>query len=385
MNFKEKIEHSIKAVEKWVESHNYKGYEPFDGLSSILRPLTFNNTFAERILQQAVRQAPMNLRPILGVKSQESTKGRAFMARGYLMMYQLTNLDSYRRKAVDCLDWLIENKSPNYSDFSWGNHFDYSSRVFRLPMYEPTIVWTSLIGQSFLDAYVILQDPKYLDVASSVMEWILKLPCEKTESGTCISYVAFLQRSIHNANMLGAALLARTTRFNQNPRASELASHAMEYSCSRLLPNYAWYYGEETKYHWIDNFHTGYNLDSLKCYIEHSNDSRYSEQLRRALNFYTTTFFEEDGRPNYYHDRGYPIDIQCASQAIDTLVNFAEIDPSCLELAQKTANWTIDNMQDRDGYFYYRILRFKKVKTPMIHWGQNTMYKALTYLLAKLG
>ena len=132
MNFKEKIEHSIKAVEKWVESHNYKGYEPFDGLSSILRPLTFNNTFAERILQQAVRQAPMNLRPILGVKSQESTKGRAFMARGYLMMYQLTNLDSYRRKAVDCLDWLIENKSPNYSDFSWGNHFSMPMSFYRI-------------------------------------------------------------------------------------------------------------------------------------------------------------------------------------------------------------------------------------------------------------
>ena len=29
-----------------------------------------------------------------------------------------------------------------------------------------------------------------------------------------------------------------------------------------------WWYAEEPKYRWIDGFHTGYNLDSLKCYIE---------------------------------------------------------------------------------------------------------------------
>ena len=36
--------------------NNYKGYEPFDGLSSFLRPVTMNNILAERLLQQLVRQ-----------------------------------------------------------------------------------------------------------------------------------------------------------------------------------------------------------------------------------------------------------------------------------------------------------------------------------------
>jgi hypothetical protein len=39
----ELITTSIRKVEKWVEDHDYKGYEPFDGLSSIFRPLTFGN------------------------------------------------------------------------------------------------------------------------------------------------------------------------------------------------------------------------------------------------------------------------------------------------------------------------------------------------------
>jgi hypothetical protein len=34
------ITNSLDKVEAWVEDHNYKGYEPFDGLSSWFRPLT---------------------------------------------------------------------------------------------------------------------------------------------------------------------------------------------------------------------------------------------------------------------------------------------------------------------------------------------------------
>jgi hypothetical protein len=41
-------------------------------------------------------------------------------------------------------------------------------------------------------------------------------------------------------------------------------------------------------------------------------------------------------------------------------------------------------MQARDGHFYYRDLGWKKVKTPMFHWGQGTMFKALAHLLSKV-
>ena len=73
---------STSAVQGWVESHGYKGYEPFDGLSSPLRALTFRNLLAERILQQAVRQSPINIRPLIGIKPLDSTKGRGMMAWG---------------------------------------------------------------------------------------------------------------------------------------------------------------------------------------------------------------------------------------------------------------------------------------------------------------
>jgi hypothetical protein len=58
------------------------------------------------------------------------------------------------------------------------------------------------------------------------------------------------------------------------------------------------------------------------------------------------------------------------------------MDNSCINIAKRVAGWTIDNMQDKSGYFYYRILPVKKVKIPMIHWGQGTMFKALAYMVS---
>ncbi len=382
--FAKKVRESLDRLEKWVEKHDYKAYEPFDGLSSYLMPLTFHKLFLERILQQVVRQSPVNLRPLLGIRPQESTKGRGYMAWGYLTMAKVTGDAAYREKASALLDWLDKNKAPGFEHHSWANHFAFSSRGGRMPKHFPIIVWTSLIGQAYLDAYELLGDPRWLDIAKSVCAWILELPREKTDRGTCLSYGPGGQSSIHNSNMLGAAMLARASKYLGREPYLSVAKEAMVYSCSRQLPDGGWYYAEAENSHWIDNFHTGYNLDSLKCYIESSGDTAYEENLKRGFDFYKAHFFEETGRPKYYHTRTFPVDSQCAGQAIETLSRFSERDPDALGLAKKTAEWWIDNMQSKKGYFYYRQYPLMKARTPMLHWSQAVTYKGLALLLSKL-
>jgi rhamnogalacturonyl hydrolase YesR len=375
---------SLKRLERWVEDHGYQAYEPFDGLSSPLRRLTFGSLFLDRLLMQAVRQSPINLRPLVGIKPLPSTKGRGYMAAGYVALFKLTGDAQYRRKAAACLDWLMAHKSPKFQEYSWANHFDFASRGGRYPKHESIIVWSALIGQAFLDGYEVLGDARYLEVAESVCRWILALPRERTATGTCLSYHAIEQSSIHNANMLGAALLARTARHSKNAEYAEVASQAMRYSCSRQLSDGSWWYAEDPKYHWIDNFHTGYNLDSLKCYVEATGDTTYREGMFRGLEFYKRHFFGADGCPHYYHDRRQPIDSQCAAQAIETLAHFAALDPDCLALAQSVATWTIKHMQDADGHFYYRAYPVLMAKAPMLHWAQATTYRGLAVLLTRL-
>jgi hypothetical protein len=137
-------------------------------------------------------------------------------------------------------------------------------------------------------------------------------------------------------------------------------------------------------YRWVDSFHTGYNLDSLKRYSDSTGDSQFEQALRKGFQYFKANFFEEDGRPKYYHNKTQPTDIQCAAQAVDTLTFFSEMDSEGLVLAQKVAAWTIDRMQATDGHFYYRDLGWRINKTPMLHWGQGTMFKALAHLLSKL-
>jgi hypothetical protein len=371
-------------VEQWVEDHGYAAYEPFDGLSSPWNKLTGGRLLLDRLFLQAVRQSPVNIRPLLGIKPLPSTKGRGYMAAGYLLMYGVTEDPEYRRKAVACLNWLQQHKSPKFTEYSWANHFDFASRAGRYSKDESIIVWTALIGQAFIDGYEAIGSSEYLTVAQSACRWILGLPRERTSSGTCLSYHALSQESIHNANMLGAALLARTWRHTDNHEYLSAAQEAMRYSCSRQRGDGSWWYAEPPQFHWIDNFHTGYNLDSVKCYVDATGDDTYRDAIASGLAFYKKQFFEKDGRPRYYHDRTAPIDSQCAAQAIETLANFSDDDDESLVLATRVANWTIAHMQDGDGHFYYRLYPFVKAKAPMMHWAQATIYKGLSLLLTKL-
>jgi len=378
------IEKSLGRVVSWVQRNEYRGYEPADGNLSWLFSLTEGRVFPMRVLQQVVLRAPFNIRPFLGISPHESAIGRGYMAWGYVLMNRLHTSDKMRHEAIACLEWLMTNRSSLSGEFCWGDPYEYATRGGRRPYGEPLLIWSALIGQSFLDAYELFSDEKYLRVAESTCNWMLKLPREHAETGSCLSYVAYRQSSIHNANAMGAAFLACLGSLTKNREALTTAKSAMTYTCSRQRGDGSWYYGEESKYHWIDNFHTGYTLSALKSYRDAAQDGSFDDCLEKGRRFYKAHFFETDGRPKYFHDKTYPVDIQCASQAIDTLATMAEEDPGCLALAMQVAEWTIDHMQAKDGHFCYRDLGWKKVRTPMLHWGQGTMVKALAILLEKL-
>jgi rhamnogalacturonyl hydrolase YesR len=246
----------------------------------------------------------------------------------------------------------------------------------------PTIVWTALIGHAFLDGYEHFHQDRYQQVAISACEHILHdLQTTVDGDGICISYIPGQNRQVHNANVLGASLLVRTYSITGNESYRALAQKAMQYTAQHQRPDGSWYYGEEANLHWVDNFHSGYVLDCFKQYTESTGDLRFEQNMKRGYAYWKETFFLPDGTPRYYNRKTLPIDIQCSAQAIDTLVFFSDHDPEALPLALKVAQWTIANMQDRTGYFYYRRYSRRLVnKTPTLHWGQATMMCALAGL-----
>jgi hypothetical protein len=116
--------------------------------------------------------------------------------------------------------------------------------------------------------------------------------------------------------------------------------------------------------------------------MQGTDDASTAGAFETGVQFWLDHFFLDDGTPRFYADGTYPIDIQCASQAIESLCLYRRAyDSSCLALAAKVASWTISNMQDRDGHFYFRRTRRLVNKTPMLHWGQATMMYGLASLL----
>jgi len=382
----DRIYESISLLFDWLERNDYRGYDTFDGLSAVLRPLTFETKLLRIALQQSVRRFLLNTRPMLGIRKSHSSKGMGFLARGFLRLHKSTGYDLWKEKAEFALQWLIDNQCKEYSGACWGNHFDYQSRGFYLPKGVPTIVWTSLIGHAFLDGYDGLNKKDYLQIAQSACEHIVRdLQVFPQGDAVCISYVPGLDSRVHNSNVLGASLLTRTYCHTGDKSYLDLAQKAFRYTERHQQPDGSWYYSERGDCHWVDNFHTGYVLDSFKYYLEGTGDDRFVSTMDRGYEYWKRTFFLLDGTPRYYNHKTLPIDIQCCSQAIDTLVFFKDRDPESLELAGKVARWTIANMQDEAGYFYYRWFSPWLVnKTPTLHWGQSTMLCALAGLYGSL-
>lgn len=385
--FKKQTYESLDRLYKWLEKNDYRGYDTFDGLKApYLRPFTFNNKFLNIALQQGVRRFPLNLRPLLGIPKTRSTKGMGFLAKGFVRLHDATGDDLWRQKAEFALQWLIDNRSPGYRGACWANDFDYQSRSGYARKGLPSVVWTSLIGHAFLDAYEHFHQGRFLDVAVSSCEHIVHDldPIPQGDS-VCIRYFPEATQNVHNANTLGASLLARTYSYNHNASYRSLAEKAIRYTANFQRDNSSWYYGEAPNLHWVDNFHTGYVLDCFKYYTKSTGDRQFDQHLLNGYHYWKSTFFLPDGTPRYYDRKTLPLDIQCCSQAIDTLVFFRDLDPESLPLAMKVASWTIDHMQDRTGYFYYRRYSpWLANKTPTFHWGQATMFCALAGLYSVL-
>lgn len=367
----------IGDLERWLDRHEWRAYEPHDGLRTPLRRLLGKNRAAMLVVKQAVMRVPWNLRPLLGIRAGTSPEALGFFAKGYLRLYAATGEERYRNRAQEMLDRMIASAETGYSGLCWGNKFDYITRFFYLPAGTPIVVWTAHNAHALLDAYEQLGEPRYLDAAASAAEFILRdLPRHVEGATLCISYVPTGDHPVHNANVLGASVLARVGAIRNDSSMLDVARQAMAYTVGHQRSDGSWWYAEAENLRWVDNFHTGYVLESLAIYRDAANDHSVDDAIARGFSFFEKTFFLPDGAPRYYSNATFPIDVQCAAQAVETFLTFDDAPE-----AKRVAAWAAANLRDDSGYFYFRKHRRMTNKTPLLHWGQATMFSALAGLL----
>jgi len=372
----EMISESIKALWIYCQKNDFCGYDPHDALNSPY--LHLPGKLPKQIAIQLLKRSPVNPRKLFGVKKGHNPKGLGLFFSGASALYRMTGEDEFKSTAYRMAEQLARLKSDGYSGYCWGYNFDWQSRAFYLPKFTPTIVATAFIGNAFFDAYEALKDEEFLKIAISAAKFIANDIKRTTfEDSLCFSYSPRDKSQVHNANMLGAAYLAKAAFYEDNHDYAELAFRAVEFSLSYQRPDGSWLYGISPSQNWIDNFHTGYMIDCLGDYIRYSSRYELERNFRRAARYYAANLFTDEGAPKYYPDQIYPIDIHSCSQAIITLSKLALQFEDYSAPLEKCLNWTLHNMRDPSGYFYFQKNRFYTNHISYMRWSQAWMLKAL--------
>jgi hypothetical protein len=283
------------------------------------------------------------------------------------------------------IDKLIASRSQDSSYWCWGYSFPWQTRTIIVPKGAPNLVCTVFVANALLDAYEFSSEPRCLNMAASAAEYILN-ELYWTEGNTIASFSYPLPSSrtpVHNANFLAAALLCRVYKHSGEKKLLEPALTVVRYSVSKQKIDGSWDYGESSTQHWVDNFHTGYNLCALRSICEYTNRSEFESNISLGFKFYRNYFFMEDGAPKYYHNSTYPIDIHSVAQSIITLLALKDLDAGCVNLAHSVIEWAMNNMWDPQGYFYYQVLPYYTSKISYMRWSQAWMFFALSTLLSE--
>jgi len=378
---------SFLDLRDYCEKENFKGWDPYDGLNSWVIQKTFLGK--SRIFRlawiQFFKRNPINLRPLFGIKKDYNPKGIGLFLTGYCNLYKIEQKQEHLDKINRLSNEILKLQTKGYSGACWGYNFDWQARAFFQPKYTPTVVATTFIGEALLEAYEITKRQELLDTAVSCTQFVLN-DLNKSydeDNDFTFSYSPLDNTQVYNAGLLGAKLLCLVYKYQNDESFIETAKKVVSYVCKRQNEDGSWAYGTLPFHQWIDNFHTGYNLECIYIYQTISKDFSFKKNTEKGLKYYLENFFTEDGASKYYNNKVYPIDIHAPAQLVVTLSKL-EVLTDNFSLVNKVLDWTINNMQSPKGYFYYQKSPLKMSRIPYIRWAQAWMFYAYSYYFLEL-
>lgn len=378
------IDEIFQDLKSYCEKEQYKGYDPFDGLNSkIFRLLPFLKRMGlfQLVWIQFFKRSPINFRQIAGIKKDYNPKGLGLFLSAYCNLYKIDPSDENLKRINFLVSEIKKCQSLGYSGACWGYNFDWQSKAFFQPKGTPSVVVSSFIGCALLDSYEITKDPEILNLVRTTCDFILN-DLNRTydvDGDFSFSYSPEDKTQVFNASLLGVRLLSRVFAQTKESHLIEISRKAVSYACKHQQPNGAWAYSPLPFHNWIDNFHTGYNLECISTYQTISGDDSFSEELDKGLHYYLNTFFEASGIPKYYSNSRYPIDMHTTAQLIITLSKMNLLDRH-RDMVDNVLAWSFSNMRNKKiGYFYYYKEKYFTIKIPYIRWIQAWMFLGLSH------
>lgn len=384
-------------LKTYCEQQSFIGYDVGDGIESPLIAHTFlgKSKLMRFILQQttAHRAAFINVRPLLAVPKLCNAKGIALFLNGYCNLYELLDAgveidgaskDECLNKMHELADLLISLRSKGSNYYGWGYPIAWQGRTrFYFPPHTPTIVASSFAVDALFHAFDVTHQTRYKKVALETADFILNdLHRTAYKDGFLFSYSPYKGNdTVYNASLLGGRTLAQCYKYSGNREYLQIAKKCIDTCVREQQADGSWAYGMDSYQTWIDNFHTGYNLEAIREYQRISGDTEYADALQKGVEFMIENHFNGRHIPKYYHDRQYPIDIHCCGE-IFVVLHKLGIFNKYESLADDVFQWTIKNMfNEEEGYFYFQKRSWITNKTPLMRWSEAFMFNALSFYL----
>jgi len=383
------IDNSLRRLRGYVESENFKGFDPYDGLNSKI-PFEKFGKWPAILMMQAMKRVPFNIRPILGIRKAYNPKAIGLFLHAYSLLYSINNDKEILDKMNFLFNWLNNNYSKGYSGKAWGYNFDWAGSSKMVEAYTPTAVVTGFVSRGIYQYYLSTGNEEARTLLISVSKFVLNdLHHNETDKGLCISYTPLLMDYCYNASLLGAEILAITYDLTKEKKLADLVKQSLDFVINYQKSNGKWNYsinpdtGVEREQ--ID-FHQGYVVESINniCNLLDLKNSKYRKSIKFGIEFYRQNQFFEDGRSKWRIPKTWPIEIHNQAQGIITFTLLNKINNNYLDFAQTIALWTIKNMQHKSGYFYYRKNKFYTNKISYMRWSQAWMLLALSTLYSKI-
>jgi len=379
---------SLKKLRVYIESENFKGYDPYDTLLSWI-PFQWFGKWPPILAIQFQKRNPINIRPILGIKKEINSKAVGLLLSAYSLLYQKDRNPNYLKKMDYFFNWLTENSSKSYKGMGWGYNFPWASPVKYLEPFIPSSVVTGFVCRGIFHYYLITDNSEAIPVLQGAKEFVLnELPQHADQTGISISYTPVMKDICYNASLLAGEVLAMNYSLNQDESLKTKCVDLVNFVIARQNADGSWAYSEdiETSEERIQiDFHQGYIIESIFEIKRLLNiqDIKWEQAIIKGLKFYKEKQFLEDGRSLWRIPKEYPLEIHNQSQGIITFTKFSNYNSSYLPFAEKIAKYTIKNMQGYNGQFYYQKFKTHTNKISYMRWSNAWMLLALSYLVEK--
>jgi len=379
-----KYQNILEDVLKYSRQRGYTGYDKHDGMSSqVLQQLPVDYRWVNLCIQETIKRAPINLRPLFAVEQRQSPVGLSLFTLANLEMYNLTNKQKYIRDANLLINRVIEFGSNSSADgFALPHNHELQRIDKKIPQGTPRIVATTW-GVEALVEMADWQDP-CSELAHSVLQFIQsQLDPESTDQGIRLKYKPTDDSSHYtiNANAVTARMFAELYDDRKDPRYRDFSEGILRYVANQQQPVGGWYYRDppSASHLSMDNYHNGYIIESFIKHHEIFGGTKFENTLEDGLSFYRDRLFESNGAPNWDEQNTHPKDICAVAQGV---IVFSEA--GRLEFARRILDWSLENLYQGGGKFYYQRCKFYTKKFTLMRWCQAWMAYALaTYLKRK--